>query len=564
MLDSANKKLLGRIVLVAVVAVTLVVAPYTLLDPINLPKLSTLAFVAVIALSVMLPVIKKLFRSEYRSLAILVFLFVFQIILVLLFSGANMGAQFYGTFSRNTGALAYISLAILLLSSSLVSDKEFLKRFVSVTLIVGAFLIFYGNIQYLGLEPFPYTNAYTVNAPTGTFGNSNFQSAFMGLIATVAFAMALNSAYTILVRIGLAVMGFGAVVVIYETLSEQGYLNLIAGVGVIAMVWLFMSKRKVIGLAVAGLGVIGGGLVFLALINQGPFAQYIYNSSIIARGYYWKAALKMLTDHPVFGVGMDGYINWYRRSRPADYFENGFLSYSDSAHNVYLDIASSGGFALLGIYIAIAVLVILSIVRVVQRNDGFDPFFVAIVGAWAAYHVQSLVSINQLGLAIWGWVLSGLIIGYEINTRVKDVSKDAPTKIKSTGKKARASTQPLSSKAVLSLFAGVVMASLIAGPLYFVNSNFYTAIRSSEIKAIESAAQQRPRDERRLYALAGIFRDNQADVQAVTVLRDATKRYPDSFDLWTLWTTIPTASPSDIASAKAQLKRLDPFNPDLK
>ena len=564
MLDSANRKLLGRIVLVAVVVVTLVVAPYTLLDPINLPKLSTLAFVAVIALSVMLPVIKKLFRSEYRSLAILVFLFVFQIILVLLFSGANMGAQFYGTFSRNTGALAYISLAILLLSSSLVSDKEFLKRFVSVTLIVGAFLIFYGNIQYLGLEPFPYTNAYTVNAPTGTFGNSNFQSAFMGLIATVAFAMALNSAYTILVRIGLAVMGFGAVVVIYETLSEQGYLNLIAGVGVVAMVWLFMSKRKVIGLAVAGLGVIGGGLVFLALINQGPFAQYIYNSSIIARGYYWKAALKMLTDHPVFGVGMDGYINWYRRSRPADYFENGFLSYSDSAHNVYLDIASSGGFALLMIYIAIAVLVILSIVRVVQRNDGFDPFFVAIVGAWAAYHVQSLVSINQLGLAIWGWVLSGLIIGFEINTRIKDVNKDAPTKIKSTGKKARASTQPLSSKAILSLFAGVVTASLIAGPLYFVNSNFYTAIRSSDIKAIESAAQQRPRDERRLYALAGIFRDNQADVQAVTVLRDATKRYPDSFDLWTLWTTIPTASPSDIASAKAQLKRLDPFNPDLK
>ena len=564
MLDSANRKLLGRIVLVAVVVVTLVVAPYTLMDPMGLPKLSVLSFFAVIALSVIFAVIKKLFRSEYRALVILLSLFIFQIVLVLFFSGANIGAQFYGTYTRNTGALAYISLAVLLLSSSLISDKEFLKRFVYTTLIIGAVLIVYGNIQYLGLDPFPYNNAYTANAPIGTFGNSNFQSAFMGLIATVAFAMALNAAFAIQVRIGLALMGFGAIVGIYETLSDQGYLNLIAGVGVVAMVWLFMSKRKVIGLAVAGLGVMGGGLVFLALINQGPLAQYIYNSSIIARGYYWKAALKMLTDHPVFGVGMDGYINWYRRSRPADYFENGFMSYSDSAHNVYLDIASSGGFALLAIYIAIAGMVILSIVRVVQRTDGFDPFFVAIVGAWAAYQVQSLVSINQLGLAIWGWVLSGLIIGYEINTRVKDVSKDAPTKIKSTGKKARASTQPLSSKAVISLFAGVVTASLIAGPLYFVNSNFYTALRSSDIKAIESAAQQRPRDERRLYALAGIFRDNQADVQAVTVLRDATKRYPDSFDLWTLWTTIPTASPSDIASAKAQLKRLDPFNPDLK
>ncbi len=57
MLDSANKKLLGRIVLVAVVAVTLVVAPYTLMDPMGLPKLSMLSFFAVVALSVMFPVI---------------------------------------------------------------------------------------------------------------------------------------------------------------------------------------------------------------------------------------------------------------------------------------------------------------------------------------------------------------------------------------------------------------------------------------------------------------------------------------------------------------------------
>lgn len=564
MLESANRRVLGGINLIAVAAVTLVVAPYTLLDPINLPKLSILAFFAVVALSVMVPAIRNLFRSEYRTLAILVSLFVFQIILVLLFSGANMGAQFYGTYTRNTGALAYLSLAILLLSSSLVTDREFLKKFIGLTLIIGACLILYGNIQFLGLEPFPYTNSYTVNAPTGTFGNSNFQSAFMGLTATVAFAMALNSAFTIQIRIGLALMGFGAVVVIYETLSDQGYLNLVAGVGIVAMLWFFMSQRKVLAFTVAGAGAAGGGLVLLALINQGPLAQYIYNSSITARGYYWKAAIKMLTDHPFFGVGMDGYINWYRRSRPADYFENGFFSYSDAAHNVYLDIASSGGFALLGIYVTLAALVIASVVRVVQRNDGFDPFFVATVGAWVAYHVQSFVSINQLGLAIWGWVLSGLIIGYEINTRVGEIDKEVSRKIKHTGKKARASTQPLSSKAVLSLFAGAVSASLIAGPVYFANAKFYTALKTSDIKAIESGAKQKPGDERRLYILASLYRDNNADAQAVTVLRDATVRYPDSFDLWNLWTAIPTASPADIASAKLQLKRLDPFNPDLK
>ncbi len=564
MLDAANKTLLGRIVLIAVAAVTLVVAPYTVLDPINLPKLTTLAFFAVIALTVMVPGIRNLFRSEFRALAILVSLFILQISLTLLFSGANIGAQIYGTYTRNTGALAYISLALLLLSSSLVSDREFLRRFMGLTLIIGAFLILYGNIQYLGLEPLPYTNAYTVNAPTGTFGNSNFQSAFMGLIAVVAFAMALNSAFILQARIGLALMGFGAVVVIYETLSSQGYLNFVAGIGVVAILWLFMIQRKALGIAVAGLGFLGGSLVFLALINSGPLARFIYDSSIAARGYYWRAGMKMLIDHPVFGVGMDGYINWYRRSRPADYFENGFFSFSDSAHNVYLDIASSGGFALLGVYVTLSALVITSVVRVVRRNDGFDPFFVATVGAWVAYHVQSFVSLNQLGLATWGWVLSGLIIGYEINTRVRDMNKEVSTKVKSTGKKARVLAQSLSAKTILSLFAGTIIAALVAVPVYSANAQFYAALKTGDINSIESAARQKPRDERRLYVLAGIYRDNMADIKAIAVLRDATVRYPDSFDLWNLWMTIPTASPSDVASAKAQLKRLDPHNPDFK
>jgi len=115
MLDLRSREILGTVTLVAVAAVTLVVAPYTLLDPMGLPKLSMLAFSAVIALSIMVPVIKSFFGSGYRALVILLTIFIVQIILVLLFSGANIGAQVYGTYTRNTGALAYTSLAFLLL-----------------------------------------------------------------------------------------------------------------------------------------------------------------------------------------------------------------------------------------------------------------------------------------------------------------------------------------------------------------------------------------------------------------------------------------------------------------
>jgi len=564
MMESAQRRLLGTITLVAVAAVTLVVAPYTLIDPMGLPKLSVLAFFAVVELSLMASVIKNLFSSNYRILVILLSLFIVQIILVLLFSGGNIGTQFFGVYQRQTGALTYISLAILALSATLVSDKEFLKRFMRTALIIGALLVVYGNAQYLGLDPFPYVNAYTVNAPIGTFGNADFQSAFMGLMATVFFTMALNTAFKSAFRVGLAVMGFASLVVVYETLAKQGYLNFAAGVGVVAMLWLFMSKRKSLALTVAGLGAAGGVLVFLGLINAGPLASFLYKGSLSARGYYWRAGIKMLIDHPFFGVGMDGFGDWYMRSRSKNYFANGFLSVSNAAHNVYLDIASNGGFMLIAIYFCILGLVIASIVKVIKRSKGFDAYFVAIVGAWVAYQTQAFVSINQIGLAIWGWVLSGLIIGYEINTRVSEKTQSVPVNQKQKGKKSKSSAQPLSSKTVISVFAGVLIGALIATPLYLANSRFYAAIKANDIKAVESAGNQWPHDQRRSYMLAGIFRDAKLDAKAVQVLREAAIEYPDSIEFWNLWLTIPTVSPGDLATAKAQLKRLDPFNPDLK
>lgn len=545
-------------------AVTLVVAPYTLIDPINLPKLSVLAFSAILALSLFINVFKSIAKSSFKILFILFSLFVLQIILVLVFSGANFGGQFFGTFGRNTGALAYLSLAVFLISSALIADSDFIKKFLRVSVIVGIILIIYGNIQYFNLDPLPFTNLYTVNAPVGTLGNSNFQSAFMGMIAVIVFTMALNSAFSIAVRIGLALTGFAAVVVIYETLAKQGYFALMAGTLVVAILWLFMNKRKTLGIAVSSFGAIGVGLVFLGLINSGPLASYLYKGSLEARGYYWRAGIKMLLDHPFFGVGMDSFGDWFRRSRPREFYENGFFSYTNSAHNVYLDIASSGGFPLFLIYCAIIALVILSIVKVVERQTGFDIYFVAIVGAWVAYQAQSFVSINQLGLAIWGWVLSGLIIGYEVNTRDEKSERDVTLKSKQPQRKAKVVVQPLSSAALMRVFCGVVVGAIVAIPPYYVNASFFSALKSGDIKAVQSAAYLKPIDEKRLLHVATLLRDNKMDSEAIAVIRDATKGYPDSFDFWQLWTTIPKAAPADIAAAKAEMLRLDPFNPDIR
>ena len=559
MLELRSKKLLGTITLAAVVAVTLVMAPYTSIDPINLPKLCMLAFFAVIAVSLAAPALKRVFTSEFSVLAVLLTLFVIQIVLVIIFAGSSFEGQFFGTYGRNTGALAYISLAFMLLSSALISEKEFLKKFIYMTFAVGSLLIVYGNMQFLGLEPFPFNNAYTVNAPIGTFGNPDFQSAFMGLIAVVAFTMILNTSLKPLARVGIAIMGLVSIIVIYETLAKQGYFAFIAGAGTVSTLWLFMTKRKTMAVSLGGFGIVGGLIVFLGLINTGPLASYLYKSSLEARGYYWRAAMKMLIDHPFFGVGMDSYGDWFRRARPADYFANGFFSVSNTAHNVPLDIAASGGFPLIALYCAVLAVVILSIVKVAKRSDGFDVYFAAIVGAWAAYQVQSFVSINQLGLAVWGWVLSGLIVGYEINTRVKIEEVTKSVGHKNIGKGTKKVKRNLSSAAVISLFAGVLIGALVAIPPYYASANYFSALKSGDLKLIQAAAYLKPFAENRFIQVAATLQGNKLEAQAITVARDGTSHFPDSIDLWQLWASIPSANSGDVAYAKAQVARLDPM-----
>jgi hypothetical protein len=62
---------------------------------------------------------------------------------------------------------------------------------------------------------------------------------------------------------------------------------------------------------------------------------------------------------------------------------------------------------------------------------------------------------------------------------------------------------------------------------------------------------------------AQILADNKLENQAIAVLVDAAEIYPDSFELWQRWSQIPSATPEQIAKAKSEMKRLDPFNPDL-
>jgi O-antigen ligase len=492
-----------------------------------------------------------------RTALVVIVVFIAQLCLVLIVDNRDFAYKFYGTFGRNTGFAAYLSLAFLLLASMVSASKILLQRYILAILACGTFLAIYGCAQFIGLDFSQYEIVYDSKV-FGTFGNPNYQSAFMGITAATALTLAVFSKIKKIFKGCLLILTLLAVFNISIS-SQQGYLNFVAGILTATVMYFLKSRKPIFGWVTLTASSFASVLILLGILNIGPLAQIIYKFSLQARGFYWRAALKMMRDHPFFGVGMDGFGDAYLRFRSSEVASINSGITSDTAHSIPLDIGSNGGVILLIAYLSIISLVLRSIVRISRRSPRFDVVFATVVAAWVAYQAQSLISINQLGMGVWGWSLSGLIIGYDLNysnqtTNVTD--KPAQSRKSKKGK--------VDALAVVLVFVTTSISIGIALPPYIASDKFYKALQSGNPTLIQTAAYLKPNERMRYLYVAQALQENGFESEAVRVLRDASRIYPDSIDLWRRWAGISSASPTEIAHARAEIKRLDPFNPDLK
>ena len=477
-------------------------------------------------------------------------------LIVFLVSGGEKLQQIFGSAGRNTGLITYLAFSILFVVSVAASNTAFLNRFLLAALVVGVASLGYGLVQALGRDPFDWVNPYS--PVFGFVGNPNFQSSLLGILGSIIFAQLLSGSVKLQIKVAYVVYLLITVYVILETASQQGFLVLLIGSGI--ALGVFVNQRsKALGYSYLGLALIGFVAVLVGTLNKGPLASLLYKDSVTYRGDYWRAGWKMTVDNPIFGVGLDNYGDWYRRSRTIEAtLRRGPDVTSNAAHNVFLDISAYGGFPLVLIYIALMVLVIVSAVKVIKRSQGFNAGFVGLVAGWVAFQAQSIISINQIGLALWGWVLSGLIIGYEINTRGAAVVVE-----KKTGKNA---TKPAQSSAgsVMGMFVGLVIGVLVGVPPYLASAKYKSALETSNPTVIQEAAYIWPMDASRMIQVSMTFNENKLEAQGLAVAIDATENFPNNYAVWAALNAMKSATDAQKAAALAQMKRLDPLNPNLK
>ena len=556
----AVENLLGSLVSAGLVVTTLIMSPFLSVDVVNVPKIASASVFAAMGIGTLVANRGLWSWAAHKTVVVLVGAFCFWQFVVLFASGANKSQQLFGVNGRNTGLVTYCALAALLLIATFASNERYVRRFSRAALLAGGLSIAYGLLQFIGADPLPWK--YIYNPIHGFLGNPDFQSSFVGITCAVAFALIIDKKLSMKNRVMLASFIISGLFVAKKSGSQQGLLVFAIGVGVVGFIYIRTHLSKAFYLGYIALAVVGFIAVLLGSFNKGPLGGILYRSSLANRGDYWRAGWKMTTEHPIFGVGMDSYGNWYRRSRDlVATTRSGADGISDAAHNVFLDYSSNGGFPLLIIYVAITGLVLVSLWKVIARTTLFNPYFAAIAGAWVAYQAQSIISINQIGIAIWGWVLSGLIIGYELHTREKSEVEVAPVKEK--GRKA-APAAKISSKTRNALVISLLVGVLVGMPPLVASARFKAAKESGNLEEIIAAGHLFPLERDRMTLVGMVLRDNKFDKEALTILLEASEKFPDSFDTWKALASLTNATPAQVADANAQMKRLDPLNPNLK
>ena len=554
-MDLSQKKL-NQVLAWGTGLLTVFITPWFSYDPLNVPRMALLMVIASIVLLLLVAKARELWRAPNRLVTSVAILFVIQLVLVWIFAPANKVQQFFGAGGRQTGLLTYLALVIILLGAVCSSSSDLLKLVVRVLAIFGALSISYGFIQASGGDPIGWTNPYS--PVFGFFGNPNFQAAFMGFSAAALAVFILSGRIKPIWRGLSGVYVLSALYNIYASKSQQGFLVFGAS-STFAIVILFFKQENLrkFKYLVLSTSIIGFIAVLLDILQKSPWSSFLYKPSVSFRGDYWRAGWQMSLDHQVFGVGLDSYRDWFYRSRDlvtASRPEAG--NYTDSAHNVLLDLSANGGFPLLLIYIAILAITALATFRVLKRMQGFDPYFVAILALWIGYLAQSLISINQISLAMWGWLSAGLIIGYELNTREKVLNK----------KQAPSKNQGVEHSALLSLkiAAGLIIGFALGLPPFLADVDFRSSIDSRNIERITATVNRWPQDVIRINYVARLFEQNKLSDKALEAARLAVKFSPDTFQSWKIIYNLPNTPPDEKAKALEMMKKLNPLNPDLQ
>ena len=372
-----------------------------------------------------------LFTKKFNWRQNRIFLLALSIPVAYLFSalinGQSITSLFLGGYQRNFGIATLIALSLLLIFGS-APDINFNKyrNYGLLTTLVLANV--YGYLQYFDLDPLPWSNPF--NAVSLTLGNPNFAGALFGFLSIVAISI-LVSTQKFWAKVLSSGLYLSTIFLAVQTKSLQAVLLIILS----SFIFLFVVSigrveihHKII--KYLSISIILSKTVVLILIFG--FARMLslkdkifFQGSVPQRLDYWQNGIAIWKDHPIFGVGVDQfqrYAAFYRK--PTQIVRDGNFVIPDKSHNVLIDHFANGGLLAAVLWLSLVISVFWVSFRLVQLKVGSRTTVATLVAVWTAYVAQSLISPDQIVLAVIGYTSGGILIGIYNKEIVKSKNLD--------------------------------------------------------------------------------------------------------------------------------------------
>lgn len=554
-----QEKQLTKLMAFGLFIISIFVSTAGLTDPVNVPKLLLLGIFAGAALGL---IISGKFSVPSITLLTSVGLFLVFAGVSVLRSTSPLSQNLYGSYGRNNGLIAYVFFSIFLVSTSILNREQSHKRILESLLYVGYVNLVYCLWVIVFGDFIPWNNPY--GNILGTFGNPNFIGAFLGIFFGVQLAFGIGTGASRNFKLSLI---FTLPLTAFEIVKSQAIQGRVLAALSIAIVFFFYVKSRSNRFALVGYSVVVtfvGGLALAGALQRGPLTEIIYKTSVSLRGQYWLAAWNTGQANPISGVGMDAFGDWYRRSRDIRAITlPGVNTVVNTAHNVPLDMFAFGGWPLFISYLLLMLVALRSLVRIAKRMKRYEPVGVGLITAWICYQTQSIISINQIGLAIWGWALSGCLLGYDkflSNTEILRSKQENQIPKKVT------KAQSVDAKSVVFLAAFGLMGLLVALPPLSADVSLRSAQVSRDAAKLEATMNSslfNPQNSQKYVLNVQAFEGSGLFDLSHKYALEAVKWNPEAYELWRILYLIKNSTQEEKDLAISNMKRLDPLNPDV-
>lgn len=421
-----------------------------------------------------------------------------------------------GQYGRYTGLVGLLLCVVAFIATSLSFESRDVLRLAQILTVAMVPVGVYAAVQVTGNDPFAWGSGAFSVFTMSTLGNPNFGAAFVAMVLPlITLTMTRADAHLVVRVLGGAVFGL-AVACLSVFASFQGPVAVLSTVLFLIMLawwhgwtlggwtvvvllstqilivpafdpsgWMMLTSA-VLGAALMAvfdrlasvhapasvqrhripiIGAAGLSFAVVVAVGAGRAVRYVqegWRSGFLERGDFYRAAWTIFKENPITGSGLETYGIRFPEVRPASHAIAREASLSSSAHSVPLGMFANGGVILGVAYLLVVGVVAWVLVRCLRSTPRGERHIIGAVGsAWLAYQIQSLVSVENVTIFVFHFVLAGLIMALANERGLLHVA----AKPLQRGPKLRPRTSPIPLVIGVGLVSFLVSAVLMTRPI---------------------------------------------------------------------------------------------------